>query len=102
MWYMIYGIDAEDALARRLASRAAHLARLQALQDAGRLLLAGPLPALDTRDPGPAGFHGSLIVAEFDSLGAARAWVEADPYVQSKVFREVHVHPWTQVFPSPF
>ncbi len=63
-------------------------------------MLAGPLPALDTREPGPAGFVGSLIVAEFDSLQAARAWAETDPYVQAGVYREVHVHPWLQVFPS--
>jgi len=100
MWYMIYGIDAEDSLDKRKASRPAHLERLQALQDAGRLMLAGPLPALDTRDPGPAGFVGSLIIAEFDSLQAARAWADADPYVHAGVYREVRVHPWLQVFPS--
>lgn len=100
MWYMIYGIDAQDSLDKRKAARPAHLKRLQDLQDAGRLLMAGPLPALDTRDPGPAGFVGSLIVAEFDSLEAARAWAETDPYVQAGVYREVHVHPWLQVFPS--
>lgn len=100
MWYMIYGIDAEDSLDKRKAARPAHLERLKGLQNAGRLMLAGPLPALDTREPGPAGFVGSLIVAEFDSLQAARAWADADPYVQAGVYREVHVHPWLQVFPS--
>ncbi|MGK0673865.1 MAG: YciI family protein [Halothiobacillaceae bacterium] len=100
MWYMIYGIDAEGSLDKRKTARPAHLERLKALQDDGRLMLAGPLPALDTREPGPLGFVGSLIVAEFDSLQDAKAWAETDPYVQAGVYREVHVHPWLQVFPS--
>lgn len=100
MWYMIHGIDVPDSLDKRKAVRPAHLERLQALQDAGRLLLAGPLPAEDTQQPGPAGFVGSLVVAEFDSLATARTWAEADPYMQAGVYREVHVHPWLQVFPT--
>lgn len=100
MWYMIFGVDAADSLERRKAARPEHLARLQALQDAGRLLIAGPIPAEDTSQPGDAGFVGSLIIAEFDSLEAARQWAADDPYMHAGVYREVHVHPWLQVFPS--
>lgn len=100
MWYMIHGIDVADSLDKRKAMRPAHLERLQALQDAGRLLIAGPLPAEDTTQPGPAGFVGSLVVAEFDSIDAARAWAADDPYMHAGVYSEVRVHPWLQVFPS--
>jgi uncharacterized protein YciI len=93
MWYAIIGQEAKDALAARLAARPAHLARLEALRDAGRLRLAGPFPAIDAADPGPAGFTGSLIVAEFPSLAEARAWAEADPYVAAGVFASVDVRP---------
>ena len=79
MWYMVHGTDIADSLDRRLAARPAHLERLKQLQNQGRLLLAGPLPAVDSNDPGPAGFSGSLIVAEFDSLEMARAWADTDP-----------------------
>jgi uncharacterized protein YciI len=99
MWYMILGRDAAGSLDARLASRSAHLARLKELLDAGRVLLAGPLPAADTTDPGMAGFHGSLIVAEFPSQAEARAWADADPYVTAGVYREVEVIPFKKVLP---
>ena len=100
MFYMIRGEDRPDALAARLAARPTHLARLQALQDEGRLLLAGPCPAIDSADPGPAGFTGSLIVAEFASLDAAQAWADADPYVAAGVYARVTVKPFRKVFPA--
>lgn len=100
MWYAIIGEDVPDSLEQRLAARPAHLARLQALQDEGRLLLAGPFPAVDAADPGPAGFSGSLIVAEFASLQAAREWAEADPYRAAEVYRQVTVQPFRKVFPA--
>lgn len=99
MLYAIIGQDAPDSLERRRAARARHLARAEALQAVGRLILAGPFPALDTVDPGPAGFTGSLIVAEFASLADAEAWAEADPYVTDGVFAKVEVRPFKQVFP---
>lgn len=99
MYYVIYGTDAAGSLERRIAARSAHLARLKALQEAGRLLLAGPLPAVDSVDPGPAGFTGSLIVAEFDSLEAARTWAEADPYVAAGVYERVDIKPFRKVLP---
>lgn len=99
MLYMILGEDADDALARRRAARPAHLARLEALRDEGRLLLAGPRPRIDAADAGEAGFHGSLIVAEFESLAAAQAWADADPYRSEGVFREVSVQPFVRVLP---
>ena len=99
MWYVIEGHDGEQVLAARMQARAAHLERLQALQGEGRLLLAGPCPAIDSNDPGPAGFTGSLIVAEFASLDAARAWADADPYVAAGVYAKVTVKPFRKVFP---
>ncbi|HZH44579.1 MAG TPA: YciI family protein [Lysobacter sp.] len=99
MWYLIEGFDAPDALPRRLAARPAHLARLEALRDAGRLLMAGPCPAIDAEDPGPAGFSGSVIVAEFASLDEARAWAQADPYVEAGVYARVEVRPFRKVLP---
>jgi uncharacterized protein YciI len=99
MWYAIVGHDVPDSLQRRLAARAAHLERLHALRDAGRLLLAGPFPAIDAEDPGPAGFSGSLIVAEFDDLDAARAWADADPYLAEGVYAGVDVRPFRKVLP---
>lgn len=99
---MLYAVVAEDApasLDRRLAARPAHLARLEALQAEGRLVLAGPFPAIDAAEPGPAGFSGSLIVADFASLDAARAWAAADPYVAAGVYASVVVKPFKQVFP---
>lgn len=99
MWYVIEGYDGADVLARRLAARPAHLVRLNALRDAGRLMLAGPCPAIDAEDPGPAGFSGTLVVAEFPSLEDARAWAEADPYAQAGVFARVEVRPFRRVLP---
>jgi hypothetical protein len=99
MLYLILGEDAPDSLAQRLAARPDHLARLTALQAEGRLLLAGPCPAIDAPDPGPAGFSGSLIVAEFDSLDAARSWADADPYVAAGVYARVTVKPFKKVLP---
>ncbi|KAB2319057.1 YciI family protein [Betaproteobacteria bacterium SCN1] len=100
MLYAIVGQDVPDSLERRLAARPAHLERLQALQQTGRLLLAGPFPVIDSNDPGPAGFSGSLIVAEFDSLDAARAWADADPYVAAGVYAGVSVKPFKKVLPA--
>ena len=85
MWYAIHATDREDSLERRLSVRSQHLARLQQLQNEGRLLLAGPYPAVDSNDPGPAGYTGSLIIAEFDSLDDAQSWADADPYVAAGV-----------------
>ena len=99
MWYLIEGYDGTDVLDRRLAARPQHLARLTALRDAGRLLLAGPCPAIDAEDPGPAGFSGSLIVAEFVSLEEARSWADADPYVAAGVYSRVEVRPFRRVLP---
>jgi uncharacterized protein YciI len=100
MLYAIVGEDRPDSLADRLAARPAHIERLKALQDAGRLILAGPCPAIDSPDPGPAGFTGSLIVAEFASLEAARAWADADPYVGAGVYTMVTVKPFKKAFPT--
>jgi uncharacterized protein YciI len=97
MHYLILGFDGLDALPRRRDLRPAHLARMQPLRDAGRVLLAGPLPAIDAPDPGPAGFAGSLIVADFDSLAAAREWAEADPYRRGGVWARIEVHPFVRV-----
>lgn len=99
MWYAIEGYDAPGTLNQRLQARPTHLARLQALKDAGRLLLAGPCPAIDAEDPGPAGFSGSLVVAEFETLAAARTWAEADPYVEAGVYARVEVRPFRPVLP---
>ena len=100
MLYTIAGEDIANSLERRLSVRPAHLERLQKLQDEGRLLLAGPFPAIDSIDPGPAGFTGSLIVAEFASLEAAKAWADADPYVAAGVYAGVSVKPFKKVFPT--
>jgi uncharacterized protein YciI len=99
---MLYAISAEDAqgtLDQRLATRPAHLQRLRELQEQGRLVLAGPHPAIDSPDPGPAGFSGSLIVAEFGSAEDARRWAEADPYVAAGVYARVTVKPFNKVLP---
>lgn len=98
MLYVIYAEDIADSLEKRLAVRPAHLARLQLLQDEGRLLTAGPMPAVDSNDPGPAGFTGSTVIAEFESLEAAQAWAEADPYVAAGVYAKVSVRPFRKVF----
>lgn len=99
MWYVIHGVDRSNSLPARLAARPAHLARLESLRDAGRLKLAGPLPAIDAEDPGPAGFTGSLVVAEFASLADARAWADADPYLAAGVYTRVDVSPFRLVLP---
>lgn len=99
MLYMILARDGDDVLERRRAHRPAHLARLESLRDQGRLLLAGPLPRIDAADPGPAGFAGSLIVAEFASLEEASAWAAADPFRSAGVYRDVEVQPFVQVLP---
>lgn len=100
MLYAIIGEDQPDSLPLRQTHRPAHLERLRALQAQGRLVLAGPLPAVDSDDPGPAGFLGSLIVAEFDSLADARRWAGADPYLEAGVYTQVSVKPFKQVFPQ--
>ena len=100
MWYVIYSQDNENSLQARLQARAEHLARLQDLLSQGRLLLAGPRPAIDSEDPGPAGFQGSLVVARFDSLTAAQAWAEADPYMAAGVYQRVEVSPFKRVMPA--
>ncbi|EEG08383.1 YciI family protein [Pseudogulbenkiania ferrooxidans] len=100
MLYAIIGQDQPGSLENRLAARPAHLARLQALQEQGRLLVAGPFPVIDSPDPGPAGFSGSLIVAEFASLDEARDWADADPYVAAGVYVQVEIKPFRKVFPA--
>src|SRR5512139_512356 len=100
MLYAITGHDVPDSLDKRLAARPAHLARLQALQNEGRLILAGPFPTVDAVDPGPAGFSGSLIVAEFASLAEATSWADADPYVAAGVYAQVSVKPFRKVLPA--
>lgn len=99
MWYVIHGQDGPQSLAKRKAARHLHLARLEALKNEGRLLLAGPLPVNDSPDPGPAGFSGSLIIAEFSSLTDAQHWAEADPYVGAGVYATVSVQPFLKVLP---
>ena len=100
MLYAIIGEDVPGSLEKRLAARPAHLERLKTLQDEGRMIVAGPCPAIDSADPGPAGFTGSLIVAEFASLDAAQAWADADPYVAAGVYARVTVKPFRKVFPA--
>ncbi|MDH5218944.1 MAG: YciI family protein [Gammaproteobacteria bacterium] len=99
MYYVIQGTDKPNSLEIRLAMRPAHLERLEALQNEGRLLLAGPHPNIDSEDPGPAGFSGSLIVAEFDSLASAESWANDDPYLVNGVYTGVVVKPFKKVFP---
>ena len=99
MFYAIISQDVEGSLEKRLGARPAHLERLQALKAAGSLLLAGPHPAIDAEDPGPAGFTGSLVVAEFPSLADAQAWADADPYVAAGVYAQVTVKPFKKVLP---
>ncbi|MCQ2993945.1 YciI family protein [Pseudomonas syringae] len=99
MLYAIIATDVENSLEKRLSVRPAHLDRLNALKDEGRLILAGPNPAVDSNDPGAAGFSGSLIVAEFESLSAAKSWAEADPFVTAGVYANVIVKPFKKVLP---
>jgi uncharacterized protein YciI len=99
MWYAIISEDVENSLPLRAKARAAHLDRMKLLIDEGRLLLAGPHPAIDAEDPGAAGFSGSLVVADFPSLEDAKAWADADPYVEAGVYAKVHVKPFKRVLP---
>ncbi|MGS2720828.1 YciI family protein [Paraglaciecola aestuariivivens] len=99
MWYSIYCEDIENSLPLRKQTRAAHLERIQTLVDQGRILVAGPNPAIDSPEPSEAGFTGSLIIAEFDSLAAAQQWAEQDPYTLAGVFKQVTVKPYIKVLP---
>ncbi|GMR18382.1 MAG: YciI family protein [Gammaproteobacteria bacterium] len=99
MYYAIIGTDVDDSLEKRLATRAGHLERLEKLLQQGRLLTAGPFPVVDSVDPGPAGFSGSLIVAEFESLHEAENWAKTDPYLEAGVYKDVVVKPFKNVLP---
>lgn len=99
MLYSIVGTDVPNSLEGRKAARPAHLARLEALKDQGRLVLAGPNPAVDSEDPGEAGFTGSVVIAEFNSLTDAQTWADADPYVEAGVYQSVSVKPYKKVLP---
>jgi hypothetical protein len=99
MWYMIYSTDVENSLPLRAAARPAHLARLNELKEQERLLTAGPLPAIDSNEPGEAGFTGSLVIAAFDSLAQAQAWADADPYIDGGVYSRSVVKPFKAVLP---
>ena len=99
MWYLIIGTDVENSLENRIAVRPAHLARLQALATAGRLKIAGPLPAIDSENPGQAGFTGSAIIASFENLSQAQAWALDDPYLEAGVYAKVEVRPFKLVLP---
>lgn len=99
MWYLIYSEDVENSLALRKKTRAAHLERIQILVDQGRILVAGPCPAIDSEDPGEAGFTGSMVVAEFDNLQDAQSWADNDPYMQAGVYASVVVKPYKKVLP---
>lgn len=99
MWYMILGEDHDASLEKRKRARPAHLERMQAMLDDGRLLLAGPLPAVDSVDPGPAGFTGSLVIVDFPSLEEAKAWADDDPYCAAGVYKSVTVKPFIKVLP---
>jgi len=100
MFYVIYSEDVENSLSLRLSVRDQHIARLKNLQAEGKLLLAGPCPAIDSEDPGEAGFTGSLIVAEFDSIVAAQSWADSDPYINAGVYKKVTVKPYKKVLPA--
>lgn len=99
MWYAIISEDIENSLEKRASARPAHLSRLHQLRDDGRLLIAGPHPAIDGEDPGAAGFSGSLVVAEFDSLKSAESWAAEDPYMAAGVYANVTVKPFKKVLP---
>jgi uncharacterized protein YciI len=99
MWYVIYSEDIENSLALRKQTRAAHLERIQLLVDQGRVLVAGPCPAIDSEDPGEAGFTGSLVIAEFSSLEEAQVWADTDPYALAGVYQKVVVKPYKKVLP---
>lgn len=99
MWYLIIGTDVANSLENRMAARPAHLTRLQALADAGRLKIAGPMPAIDSENPGAAGFTGSVIIASFENLQQAQAWALDDPYLEAGVYAKVEVRPFKLVLP---
>ncbi|RLT93137.1 MAG: YciI family protein [Ketobacter sp.] len=99
MFYAIVSEDVENSLEKRMGARPDHLARLEELKQQGRLLVAGPFPAIDNEAPGDAGFTGSLVIAEFESLQAAQAWADADPYISAGVYKEVMVKPYKKVLP---
>ncbi len=99
MLYSIVEIDREDSLEARMSARPQHVARLDALKQEGRLIIAGPNPAIDSEDPGEAGFSGSIIIAEFESLQAAQAWADEDPYIESGAYASVTVKPFKKVLP---
>ncbi|MEJ2762540.1 YciI family protein [Photobacterium sp. MCCC 1A19761] len=99
MWYVIFSQDVENSLERRLSVREKHLARLKDLQEQGRLLVAGPMPAIDSDNPGEAGFTGSTVIAEFNSLEEAKTWADADPYIEAGVYEKVIVKPFKKVLP---
>ena len=100
MFYVIYSEDVENSLSLRLSVREQHIERLKTLQAQGRLLLAGPCPAIDSENPGDAGFTGSLIVAEFNNLAAAKSWADQDPYISAGVYKKVTVKPYKKVLPA--
>ncbi len=100
MFYLIYSEDVENSLEKRLSARPQHLARLTTLQEQGKLLVAGPCPAIDSNDPGAAGFTGSLVIAEFSSLAIAQAWADEDPYIAAGVYEKVIVKPYKKVLPN--
>lgn len=100
MWYVIHAKDRDNSLKKRLEARPAHVERLKDLNGQGRLLVAGPLPAIDAEDPGPAGFTGSVIIAGFADLAAARAWADDDPYVAAGVYEKVDIYPFKRVLPK--
>mgnify|MGYP001409770674 CR=1 FL=1 len=98
MWYVIFSQDVKNSLEKRLSVRDKHLVRLQLLQNEGRLLTAGPMPAIDSENPGEAGFTGSTVIAEFSSLEEAKTWADADPYIAAGVYENVIVKPFKKVF----
>ncbi|OEF19573.1 YciI family protein [Aliivibrio logei] len=100
MWYVIFSQDVENSLERRLRVREQHLARLTTLQNEGRLLVAGPMPAIDSENPGEAGFTGSTVIADFDSLASAQEWANNDPYIDAGVYANVIVKPFKKVLPA--
>jgi uncharacterized protein YciI len=99
MWYMIYSQDVDNSLALRMQVRDQHIARLQVLKSEGRLMAAGPLPAIDSENPGDAGFTGSLLIVQFDSLEQAKEWADVDPYIEAGVYKNVTVKPFKKVLP---
>ena len=99
MWYVIFAQDVENSLEKRMAARPAHVERLKSLTEQGRLLVAGPTPAIDSEEPGEAGFSGSVVIAQFESLSDAKKWAEADPYIAAGVYESVIVKPYKKVLP---